>query len=106
MGGLSDASVTIGLHQCVALTLNLFHDVYVYGVLGVLVEAMTIDPCAHTHRGHQQSTDDLTTRCLHSVLARSAGECNQHGAREWITREASDGAAELRVDGELHWLVG
>jgi hypothetical protein len=103
---LSDASVSIGLHQCVALTLNLFHDVYVYGVLGVLVEAMTIDPSTHTHRGHQQSSDDDTAGCLHSVLAGSAGECNQHSASEWITREASDGAAELRVDGELHWLVG
>ena len=79
---------------------------YVYGVLGVLVEAVTIDPSSHTHRGHQQSTDDGTTGGAHGILAGAAGECNQHGASEWITREASDGAAELRVDGELHWLVG
>ena len=78
---------------------------YVYGVLGVLVEAVMIDPCAHTHRGHQQSTDDGTARGAHGVLAGAAGERDQHGASEWITREASDGAAELRVDGELHGLV-
>jgi len=64
---------------------------------------MLVDPCAHAERGHQQSTDDGTAGGAHRVLAGAAGERDQHGASEWITREASDGAAELRVDGELHW---
>ena len=65
-----------------------------------------IDPCAHTHRGHQQSTDDGTARGAHGVLALAAGEHYANAASEWVGSQASDGAAELRVDGELHWLVG
>lgn len=67
---------------------------------------MLVDPSAHAERGHQQSTDDLTARCLHGVLAVAAGEHYANAASEWVGSQAGDGAAVLRVDGELHGLVG
>ena len=71
---------------------------------------MLVDPSAHADGGHQQSSDDGTARGAHGVLAVAAGEHYANGASEWITREASDGAAVLGVDGELHdrvgWLMG
>jgi len=106
VGGLSDASVTIGLHQCVALTLNLFHDVYGYGVLGVLVETVLIDPSAHAEGGHQQGSDDGTAGGAHGVLAGAAGEHYANGARDGVGGQAGNGAAELGINRKAHDLVG
>ena len=66
---------------------------------------MLVDPPAHAERGHQQSTDDGTARGAHGVLALAAGEHYANGARDGVGSQAGDGAAELRVDGEAHWLV-
>lgn len=67
---------------------------------------MLVDPSAHAERGHQDGSDDGTARGAHGVLAVAAGEHHANGAREWVGSQAGDGAAELGIDGEAHWLVG
>ena len=80
---------------------------YVYGVLGVLVEAMTIDPLAHTKGRHQQSSDDDTAgHFAEAVYLSTADKLYTNAASDGVGGDTINGAAVLRVDGELHWLVG